>query len=655
MAFDNFKYSDENVKNIVFPLGGIGAGCIGLGGDGRLQDWEIFNRPNKGTVNGNSHFAIRAEYNGKVVDTRVLHGPYRGELLGQLSGNRFNRFGFGANRSKMTGFPSFEKVVFTGPYPVAVLDFTDKRFPANIQMTALSPFIPLDSQNSSLPVAMFEFSIANTTEYDLDYTLFGCIGFDFKDDAVVDVNTQSGVTSITGSSTCKKNSLDYSEMCIATDTQDTSYQRHAFRGSWFDTLEIYWQDISAGGSLQDRFYAQDTQDMSNDAGGSTEHSILASHIHVKSGETKTVRMSISWYVPNINGGILGEHRINIAQPKCCPDTAWKNYYATQWNGAQHVAWDVFADWQSLQDKTKKFQHVLLSSTLPESIIDAVSSTISVLKTPTALRLEDGTFYGWEGCHDDAGCCEGSCTHVWNYQQALPFLFPDLERGLRTADYVQNQNLDSGGMSFRMALPLGIGANSIRPCCDGQFGNVMCTYRDWKLNGNNAWLESVYPHVKACMEFAWHPDNEDKWDPDQTGVLTGRQHHTLDMELFGPNSWLTGFYLGALKACAEMATAVGDTETNEKYMAIYEKGRTWMHENLFNGSYFYHKLDLSDKSLLTPFEETSASPVVKFNVYDLYWNEQYTQLKYQIGEGCSIDQVLAQFHAGICGLGDIFEK
>ena len=40
------------------------------------MDWEIFNRPNKGTVNGFLHFAIKAEHTGKVVDARVLYATH---------------------------------------------------------------------------------------------------------------------------------------------------------------------------------------------------------------------------------------------------------------------------------------------------------------------------------------------------------------------------------------------------------------------------------------------------------------------------------------------------------------------------------------------------------------------------------------------------
>ena len=58
---DRFLYTGSKTNQISFPLGGIGTGCIGLAGNGRLIDWEIFNRPNKGSVNGFSHFAIKAE------------------------------------------------------------------------------------------------------------------------------------------------------------------------------------------------------------------------------------------------------------------------------------------------------------------------------------------------------------------------------------------------------------------------------------------------------------------------------------------------------------------------------------------------------------------------------------------------------------------
>jgi hypothetical protein len=38
----------------------------------------------------------------------------------------------------------------------------------------------------------------------------------------------------------------------------------------------------------------------------------------------------------------------------------------------------------------------------------------------------------------------------------------------------------------------------------------------------------------------------------------------------------------------------------------------------------------------------------------YWDDEHEEIKYQIGDGCEVDQVVAQWHANICGLGEIFD-
>src|SRR6185295_5191941 len=93
-----FVYSNDYLNQISFPLGGLGSGSIGLAGNGRLIDWEIFNRPNKGSVNGFSHFAIKAESGDKVLDARVLNSDLGTPFQGEIGSARFNSFGFGPRR-----------------------------------------------------------------------------------------------------------------------------------------------------------------------------------------------------------------------------------------------------------------------------------------------------------------------------------------------------------------------------------------------------------------------------------------------------------------------------------------------------------------------------------------------------------------------------
>jgi len=288
-----------------------------------------------------------------------------------------------------------------------------------------------------------------------------------------------------------------------------------------------------------------------------------------------------------------------------------------------------------QDTIKE---ALFLSDLSPVVLDAVSANLSVLKSPTVMRLEDGTFYDWEGCFAREGSCEGSCTHVWNYAQALPFLFPKLERSMRGTDYRYNQKPD-GKMHFRLMLPLGVDeccAEITRACADGQFffGGVMKAYRDWKICGDTDWLRSIWPFIKKSIEYAWANTNEDRWDPEKSGVLWRRQHHnTLDMELFGPNSWLSDFYLGALKAGSIMAEALGEVKTARELRSMFDRGKKWVDTNLFNGEYYYQLINLKDKKILEQFSDRISE------LKEIYWCEEYGGMKYQIGEGCNIDQVL----------------
>ncbi len=646
---DRFTYRGRRTREISFPLGGLGTGCIGLAGNGRLIDWEIFNRPNKGSVNGFSHFAIKAEHGATVLDARVLHGDLHPPYTGVLHGQQFQTYGFGPPRQYLSGVPHFEEVVFHGKFPFAELEFIHGSFPGQVTMRAFNPFIPLDDRDSGIPAAFFEIEVHNSTEMPLVYTIAGTLNNPLPANNLNRYHCVDGQHWISlTSDALSPEDLAYGTLALATSVppgttvDGVSYQEYWFRGRWYDDLEIYWHDFTSVGRLSNRRYPAEESGQNNPA-------TLALHLPVAPGERGVVRFVIAWHFPNRSNDwnpAAAERAAQLGIPNL-----WRNYYATYFKDAVEAARYALTHWQDLYGRTRIFQEALFASTLPPAALDAVSANLSVLKSPTVMRLEDGTFYGFEGCHPTSGCCEGSCTHVWNYAQALPFLFPALERSMRQVDYAYNQRAD-GGMGFRLQLPLGLGPSSFRPCVDGQFGNVMKAYRDWKICGDTEWLRALWPAIRKSVEFAWSPENADRWDPDRTGVLWGRQHHTLDMELFGPNAWLTGFYLGALKAAAEMAEYLGEAEVAAEYRALFERGRAWVDTHLFNGEYYCQKVDLDDPSVLEPFCDGEGSLVG--GTRETYWDDEHGELKYQIGEGCGIDQVLAQWHANLYGLGDIFD-
>ena len=74
------EYSGEQLREVAFPLGGIGTGCVSLSGRGSLVDWEIYNRPNKGTLLPYAFFTLWARPEGGEPVTRVLQGRRRRRL-----------------------------------------------------------------------------------------------------------------------------------------------------------------------------------------------------------------------------------------------------------------------------------------------------------------------------------------------------------------------------------------------------------------------------------------------------------------------------------------------------------------------------------------------------------------------------------------------
>jgi len=648
-------YRGDYRREISFPVGGIGAGCIGLDGYGRLRDWEIYNRPNKLSLNGYSHFAVKAERDGRVLDARIMNADlpptYMGEALAAPAnfGNSDaktirsvlnSNYGFGPGRALLTGMPHFKDSVFEGAFPFARVTFEDESFPGGVSLSAFNPFIPLDEDASSMPAGFYTVTIKNTQDAAIDYTAALSLGNPYPgthDTELIENNILTAVQMCDIDMTDPDNP-EYSRLLMAVGADEAvSVQRNWFRGSWFDDLSMYWHDFTTPGALKSRVYAPRP-----DWKGRADTATLAVHVTLQPGEERKIRFVIAWYMPNY---------VNYWRPVKEEEGMkghWKNFYATMFGSAQEVAECALNRWDELEGRTEAFADALYSSDLPESALDAVCANIAVLKSPTCVRLTNGEFYGWEGCQMNAGSCEGSCTHVWNYAFALPFLFPRLERSMRELDFTYNQR-DDGGMAFRLQLPLGRARSTFPPCVDGEMGGIIKSYREWKIMGDDEWLKTWWPKIKKSLEFAWSETNEHKWDPGRTGVITGRQHHTLDMELFGPNAWLNTFYLAALKAAAEMAERVGDADA-EAYRELYKKGREYTESELFNGEYFIQKIDLNDEHVLDPYEGGSMVGSAR----DSYWNEETGELKYQIGEGCGIDQVLAQWMSDMSGLGEVLD-
>jgi non-lysosomal glucosylceramidase len=630
-------YRGAQLAQIAFPLGGIGTGMITLGGSGQLRTWEVRNRPAKAGVMPRAFFAVRVRRGSRWSTTRVLVGPPAG---------RREEGGHSAPRHAGQGLPHFRECVFHGEFPIARVALSDPDVPVAVALTAFNPFIPLNPDDSSIPVAILLYEFENPTRSTLDLTVVGNLTniVGEREGRVNEARTQDGLTGLWLShGTMPKDAPQYGSLVLATSAAGAAvWPRWPWGGpEWQDLLWPFWHALAESEVFPPKPQKTDASDTGS----------VAAPLRLKPGESATVPFLIAWHFPTM---------VHWRTPEGGGEPAtWKNYYATLWSDAWDAAAYTHRHLDRLRDETFRFHDALFASTLPAPVLDAVSSQLSVLKTPTCLRLTDGTFYGFEGTSDASGCCEGSCTHVWNYAQALPYLFPSLQRSMHEASFAHAMQPD-GLVTFRLPLPLGTKARpTYHPAADGQMGVVCQVYREWLLSGDTAWLGRLWPAVRKSLDFAFT-----YWDADRDGVMEGMQHNTYDIEFHGPNPMMGGLYLAALRAAEEMARVLGRYEEADRYRALFEKGSRWIDQNLFNGRYYEQQVRpggqkpwpedlrrLAEGHGVEPAPAPSATggrSKIQNRKSNIAWP------RWQFGAGCLSDQLIGEWYAAMLGLGPLLK-
>ncbi len=629
----NTTYTGDRLMHIAFPLGGIGAGMFCIQGSGMLGNFSIRNTPDI-HLEPNVFSAICVK--GKEENTaRVLEGqvPYH-KIFGHPTVGELGIMGMGNGlHGKNYGLPRFNDNDFSSRFPFAAVNFYDETVPLDINVTAWSPFIPLNEDDSSLPAAFLEYQFVNNTG--------------MKIESVYSFNAQNflaiGKKNVTAPDGNEAKAYKYKNGFILhqPESENLAYAKSWFMaavdeeafvntdwydGGWFDKLTMLWKNIEDARLIN-------AHNMDNKSPGGT----IAVPFTLNPGENKTISLKLAWYSPNSNLRKGNDDPDNCSSGCCSDKENYNPWYSAKFDSVEAVMNYVTWDYKRLKTETAAFTDALFSSTLPPEIIDAVMSNLSILKSPTILRQTDGRMWAWEGCCDTNGCCSGSCTHVWNYAQAICHLFPVLERSLRQTEFNESQN-EEGHQAFRSSLPIRPAAHDFHAASDGQLGGIMKVYREWRIYGNTKWMSSYWDKVKASLDYCIKT-----WDRKHEGVLTEPHHNTYDIEFWGADAMCSSFYLGALKAACLMGKEL--KKDISEYKELYKKGRDYVETQLFNGEYFYQETEW--KNLENKLDLTNENEQCR----DLIEKEGP---KYQYGTGCISDGVLGAWMAKVCGLGDILD-
>ena len=147
------EYTGRQLTKIGMPIGGICAGGLYLGGDGRLWLWDIFNA---------NHFGIsptKTTYQGTTLDAGG-GSAYVSPPDQVLPFDQGFSVSFDGAVPKPLDHRGFNDIRFIGEYPVGTVRYMDHPT-VNVELEAFSPFIPLNADDSSLPATLMHYTFEN--------------------------------------------------------------------------------------------------------------------------------------------------------------------------------------------------------------------------------------------------------------------------------------------------------------------------------------------------------------------------------------------------------------------------------------------------------------------------------------------------------------
>ena len=618
-------FTGRQLAMIAFPLGGVAAGSLSLGGRGQLRDWEIFNRPDKGNNLSYALPSIWAQIGEAAPVARVLEARYQPPYEGQD----------GLGSQNAPGLSRLAGARFTGEFPLAHIDFEDAAFPVQVSLEAFSPFIPQSPDDSGLPVAVLRYRVSNphprpahvAIAWSIDNPVYRH-GVEHKERAeekrAVEFRKSDQLSALLMTNPGLESSdLFHGSFVLAVRNQadgKLSYLRGWPAGRWWNSPLLFWDDFTADGELGPEALKM------NSVGALSLKRTIPAH------QSASYEFLLAWHFPNRTPA-----RCGWRAPKGEENTVIGNWYSTRFADAWDAAGYAAQNLDSLESRTRLFAQSLRESTLPGGVLDGASANLSTLRATTSFRTADGEFHGFEGVNDKEGCCFGNCTHVWNYETSTAHLFPTFARSLRKSSFGFSQDDQAQCISVRFsptarsaAALLRLMARWARSCTLISIGNSPAI----------GLARRIWPRIKKGIEFAWIPGG---WDANRDGVMEGVQHNTYDVEFYGPNPLCGVYYLAALRACEEMARAIGEADFSAECHRLFVSGSKWLDANLFNGSYYEQQIRSFHNN------EIAASLRSDMGADDPEHPE------YQVGKGCLVDQLLGQSLAEVCGLGPLLDK
>jgi uncharacterized protein (DUF608 family) len=299
----NSAYTGEFLNRVAFPIGGLGAGMFCIEGTGSISHMSVHNKPD--IFNEPGMFAA-ISVKGIKNGAKLLEGPVP-------DWKKFGRKDAGNGLGgSTTGLPHFRSASFDAKFPFATINLADTDLPLKVQLTAWSPFIPTDDDNSSLPVGAIEYKFVNSGAKTLDAVFsFNSKNF-LKTEGGKNLirSIQNGFVLSDAGTKEKPLTTDFT---IFTTDAATIVDHCWFRGGWWDPLTMAWNTIKNGDAIA-------VDPVEDNAPGAS----LYVPFKLLPGKEKVIKLMMSWYTPDseFTFGKMGERKENCdPNSGCCSSPA----------------------------------------------------------------------------------------------------------------------------------------------------------------------------------------------------------------------------------------------------------------------------------------------------------------------------------------------
>ncbi|XP_041000038.1 non-lysosomal glucosylceramidase-like isoform X2 [Juglans microcarpa x Juglans regia] len=580
------------------PLGGMGSGSISRGFRGDFRQWQIIPgicEPSPVMENQFSIFISRDGGNKKIASVLA---PGRHEGLGKAGDQGISSWGWNLNGQHSTYHALFPRAwtIYDGePDPEL-----------KISCRQISPFIPHNYGDSSLPTAVFVYTLVNTgrerAKVSLLFTWANSIGgiSHFSGDHVNEPFIgEDGVSGVLLHHKTARGNPPVTFAIAACESQNVSVSiLPSFglsEGSCITAKDMW------GGMVEDGQFDRanfGTGPSIPSSPGETVCAAVSASTWVEAHGKCTVAFALAWSSPKV---------------KFLKGSSYHRRYTKFYGTSERAAVDLVHD--ALTNSLLSTPNMINDH---HQLVEVENADVKVTETEVDCRQDSNK-------SDDVGrflYLEGVeyimwCTYDVHFYAsfALLELFPKIELNIQR-DFAKAV-LSEDGRKVKFLAAGNCGMRKVRGAVPHDLGThdpwnelnaynihdtskwkdlnpkfVLQVYRDFAATRDMSFGVGVWPAVRAAMEYM------EQFDRDDDGLIEndGFPDQTYDTwTVHGVSAYCGCLWLAALQAAAAMAVELGDSSFAERCKSKFLKAKPSFEKKLWNGSYFNYDSGSSSNS------------------------------------------------------------